>query len=463
MIVKQGTRVGDNDHFFIIEKGTVECSKQDPNDDSSPPLVAMRLGRGGYFGELALLVNQPRQASVTAVGGPVKCLAISKKHFTEVMGPVRNFLRGRMSMYASYAELREKSSVDNGSQSASEDVPSPTPGTPVSTSGHDIPGFMSPASILDLETMIIREKDFNNVLRKLVDVYRASLAKRAAELKISDVDMDILFPGFVELLQASDQLLQRFPEESAETASTSAWLQQVEALVPLFRPYLKSFYASSALRKKRSTIPSFSNWVDSCDNQAQCEWSSLLKMPLKRLGEHSKFALGVIQSGLAPETKEGAKRVKRQCHDMERIRANAEKVYTIQKNIVGEVDFATDPNRTYVAEGELTKLDSGESLVGFLFNDLLVLTRAVPIGGGKIKATHFASITLATVSVLEPRGDFAGKLVYRKNEQDHVLNFRCVQSQWLQRLFDAFAAVTDLHPREPPASAISNSNAMDVD
>eukprot|EP01122_Echinamoeba_exundans_P015157 TRINITY_DN7075_c0_g1_i1.p1 TRINITY_DN7075_c0_g1~~TRINITY_DN7075_c0_g1_i1.p1 ORF type:complete len:884 (-),score=152.60 TRINITY_DN7075_c0_g1_i1:96-2747(-) len=451
VIVKQGTTAGDLDHFYIIEKGTVDCTKQDPNDETSKPLIAMRLGRGGYFGELALLTNKPRQATVTAVGGPVKCLAISKKHFSEVMGPVKSFLRGRMHLYASYAELREKSSVEAGSLSASGDsVASPAaPGTPINNN-HSQDALLLSAGVsaslgLDIESMVQKEREFNDVLRKLVEVYRSSLLDRASELKVPLSEIDVLFPQMPELLAASSAIISKFPIESTAAPSTAAFLEQLEPVVGHFELYVKSFYVSIHLRKKRRTVPSFAQWVELCDNQSQSDLNQLLKAPLRRLSEYSQFSLGILQSGLGPDIKDVAKRIQQTCHALEQLRLNAEKVYTIQQNIVGEVDIATDPDRVFVAEGEILKLDSGENLVAYLFSDLLVLARAVSVGGGKIKATHFCSIDLATVRALQPKGDFAGRLIYVKsNEEDsEVLDFRVSQSQWLQRLFDTVALVLE--------------------
>jgi hypothetical protein len=450
IIVKQGATAGDQDHFYIIEKGTVECTKQDPNDETSKPLMAMRLGRGGYFGELALLTNKPRQATVSAVGGPVKCLAISKKHFSEVMGPVKSFLRGRMHLYASYAELREKSSVEAGSLSASGDsVASPAgPGTPLGHSSQD--GFLLAVGVssslgLDIESMIQKEREFNDVLRKLVEIYRASLLDRATDLKVPLSDIDILFPNMCEILAGSSALLSKFPIESTAAPNTSMFLQHLEPIVGYFQAYVKSFYVCINLRKKRRTVPSFAAWVELCDNQSQSDFNQLMKAPLRRLSEYGQFALGILQSGLEQEVKDVAQRIQKTCHALEQMRLNAEKVYTIQQNIVGEVDIATEPDRVFVAEGEILKLDSGENLVAYLFSDLLVLARAVSVGGGKIKATHFCSIELATVRALQPKGDFAGRLVYVKNneEESEVLDFRVSQSQWLQRLFDTVASVLE--------------------
>jgi len=105
VIIKQGST--DTDTFFIIEKGTVICTKE-PEESASgqdlKPVEAIRLSEGDYFGELALLTNKPRQATVTALGD-VRCLVISKKHFDQVMGPCEEILNRNTKTYESYASL----------------------------------------------------------------------------------------------------------------------------------------------------------------------------------------------------------------------------------------------------------------------------------------------------------------------------------------------------------------------
>lgn len=56
VIIRQGDK--DADRFFIVEKGEVSVTKADAS--GSNPVFAMSLGPGGYFGELALLRNEPR-------------------------------------------------------------------------------------------------------------------------------------------------------------------------------------------------------------------------------------------------------------------------------------------------------------------------------------------------------------------------------------------------------------------
>jgi cAMP-dependent protein kinase regulator len=45
----------------------------------------MLQGAGSYFGEMALLLNEPRQANVIAIGN-VKLLSMERKQFDALLG-----------------------------------------------------------------------------------------------------------------------------------------------------------------------------------------------------------------------------------------------------------------------------------------------------------------------------------------------------------------------------------------
>merc|ERR1712032_670877 len=66
-IMKQGDM---GDKFYIVEEGELEAKKEGA--------VVMTYGVGDYFGELALIRNQPRAATVTCKG-PAKLLTIDSK------------------------------------------------------------------------------------------------------------------------------------------------------------------------------------------------------------------------------------------------------------------------------------------------------------------------------------------------------------------------------------------------
>ena len=83
-IIKQGD-VGDT--FYVISEGECVCTKtpQEGGDE----LELVRLGANAWFGELALLKDEPRAANVKASEkGPVKVVVVSRRIFKEISAEV---------------------------------------------------------------------------------------------------------------------------------------------------------------------------------------------------------------------------------------------------------------------------------------------------------------------------------------------------------------------------------------
>ena len=66
------------ERFYVIESGKVRVN----SEASDEPMAA--LGPGDYFGEIALLSDEPRTATVTAVA-PSVLLALDREGFREIM------------------------------------------------------------------------------------------------------------------------------------------------------------------------------------------------------------------------------------------------------------------------------------------------------------------------------------------------------------------------------------------
>ncbi|RLN74530.1 hypothetical protein BBJ28_00009454 [Nothophytophthora sp. Chile5] len=90
-ILIEGSR---GDDFYIVADGEVRCTRGGEE-------VSARLGAGDFFGELALIHDDVRQATVTAVR-KTKCLVLDRGTFRRLLGPMQEHLRKRADLYELY-------------------------------------------------------------------------------------------------------------------------------------------------------------------------------------------------------------------------------------------------------------------------------------------------------------------------------------------------------------------------
>ncbi|XP_053381099.1 cAMP-dependent protein kinase regulatory subunit [Mercenaria mercenaria] len=98
-IVRQGE---PGDDFFIILEGSAAVLQR--RADNEEPVEVGRLGTSDYFGEIALLLDRPRAATVIA-RGPLKCVKLDRSRFERVLGPCGDILKRNISQYNSYVSL----------------------------------------------------------------------------------------------------------------------------------------------------------------------------------------------------------------------------------------------------------------------------------------------------------------------------------------------------------------------
>ncbi|KAH7421257.1 hypothetical protein KP509_13G048300 [Ceratopteris richardii] len=78
------------DKFYLLEEGEAEAKKGGN--------ILMHYKRGDYFGELALLNNKPRAATVSAVSR-CKCATIDQKSFKRLLGKLDDILERNKKEY----------------------------------------------------------------------------------------------------------------------------------------------------------------------------------------------------------------------------------------------------------------------------------------------------------------------------------------------------------------------------
>ena len=92
-IIREGEEGAE---FFIIESGEVKCTKTGVQGE-----VCARLSTGDYVGERALLTNEPRAATVSAVTDVV-CQVLDRETFTRLLGPLEDTFVRNMKVYEAY-------------------------------------------------------------------------------------------------------------------------------------------------------------------------------------------------------------------------------------------------------------------------------------------------------------------------------------------------------------------------
>jgi len=81
--------------FYILEEGTAIATK---STDGAEAKQVMDYKAGDYFGELALLKNEPRAANVVATG-ECKVLTLDRMSFKKMLGPLQDILSRSTSKY----------------------------------------------------------------------------------------------------------------------------------------------------------------------------------------------------------------------------------------------------------------------------------------------------------------------------------------------------------------------------
>ena len=95
-IIKQGEP--GHKFYFVVEVTAV--AKKAANKEEEPVEV-FKYKAGDYFGEIALLKNEPRAASIIA-DTDVTALYLNRQMFNRLLGPLKDILKRNMELYVKY-------------------------------------------------------------------------------------------------------------------------------------------------------------------------------------------------------------------------------------------------------------------------------------------------------------------------------------------------------------------------
>jgi len=87
--------------FYLLESGEAYASKR--LKDEEEPQIVKEYKKGGYFGELSLIRNEPRAASVVAQT-ECKLLTLDKKSFRRLLGSIEDLLLRNSVTYLKYVK-----------------------------------------------------------------------------------------------------------------------------------------------------------------------------------------------------------------------------------------------------------------------------------------------------------------------------------------------------------------------
>src|SRR5262245_50699019 len=88
-IIRVGEPVNEHSKFYLIRRGTVEVWRS--VEDGGPLQKVAEMGPGRYFGEVALLMDQPRNATVRAVDR-VEVYTVDRATFDRYKSTSRPFI-----------------------------------------------------------------------------------------------------------------------------------------------------------------------------------------------------------------------------------------------------------------------------------------------------------------------------------------------------------------------------------
>ena len=92
-IIKEGE---EGDKFYIIESGDAQATKT--LIEGEAPVVVMHYKVGDYFGERALIKNEPRAANVIAKTD-CNVVFMDRHSFKRLLGPLEDILKRNMDIY----------------------------------------------------------------------------------------------------------------------------------------------------------------------------------------------------------------------------------------------------------------------------------------------------------------------------------------------------------------------------
>jgi cAMP-dependent protein kinase regulator len=99
VVIREGD---DGDAFYLIEEGEVKFETLQEGE------MQERRKAGDFFGEMALLYDRPRMATVMTTSNFTRLLSLNRTHFTNYLGPLDEILRRNAEHYKIYVSKAQR-------------------------------------------------------------------------------------------------------------------------------------------------------------------------------------------------------------------------------------------------------------------------------------------------------------------------------------------------------------------
>jgi len=72
-------------------------------EESKEPSKVKDYQRGEYFGERALLMNEPRAANIVVTSDQITLISMERATFIRMMGPLEDLLKRNLALYEKFS------------------------------------------------------------------------------------------------------------------------------------------------------------------------------------------------------------------------------------------------------------------------------------------------------------------------------------------------------------------------
>lgn len=95
-VIKEGD---DGNVFYLVMSGEAVATKT--MELGKPPVQVFQYNEGDYFGERALMKNEPRAANIIAKT-QLQVVSLDRQSFKRLLGPIDSILQRNITLYSQY-------------------------------------------------------------------------------------------------------------------------------------------------------------------------------------------------------------------------------------------------------------------------------------------------------------------------------------------------------------------------